>query len=109
MLILLFKFFGVHDIWNKIWKFLLPSFQENGVTSSKKISAFIVMGLYSICHIKVFMNLNVKEDSDLYFHIFCLDAIFICVLFGIITTQQLVTIIKLKTGLNNENDKKIKE
>jgi hypothetical protein len=87
------SFLGIDSVWN--W--LRPTVEgEDGKSSARRITAFIVTALYVLGNIQVFY---IIKDTSLVMDVLILDAVFILVLFGIITIQNILTFFKMK----NEN------
>lgn len=75
-------------------KWVKPSFEgENGTASSRRLSAFTVLTVYVSCRV-----LYARGVTDPYYLLLAqiVDALFILLLFGIVTFQQVIT---LKEGL----------
>lgn len=84
--------------WYKFLNWLRPTLEdENGKASSKKITALLICLLYIIGNYYVFSTHD--KNADLIFKVLVLDACFILVLFGIVTTQNLITLFKIKNNV----------
>lgn len=97
----LLSLFGV----DKLINYLKPSIEDDTTkqASAKRLTALMICSLYAVGHYHVFQT---NTDSDLLFKVMVLDAVFILVLFGIVTTQNLLTAfnstkITQKTDENN--------
>ena len=81
LLIWLGKKFWLHIKGFALW--LKPSFEENGKTSSKKISAFVVMTMVVIGHIAYFKSAFLNNDFSLILELFIIDFGYIATSLGI--------------------------
>ncbi len=88
-----FKFFGLDSVWN--W--LRPTLEgDDNKSSARRITAFIITTLYVLGNIQVFY---IIKETQLIMEVLILDAVFILVLFGIITIQNILTFLQMR----NEN------
>jgi hypothetical protein len=93
----LIHFFGIDSIWN--W--LRPTVEgDDGKASARRLSAYVIMILFILGNIQAFY---VIKDKDLVFDVLILDAVFILVLFGILTIQNVITLYRIK---NNQDSQK---
>lgn len=88
----LIEFFGI-DV---IWKWFKPTFEgDDGKASARKLTVYVITLLFVLGNIQVFF---VIKDKSLVFDVLLLDAIFILILFGIVTIQNIITLFKIKNG-----------
>lgn len=83
----LIRFIGLETIW--FW--LKPTFEEKGEASPKKLTAYVVTVLYVIGNLRVFYAMI---DDNMVIYTLIIDAVFLCVLFNIISKKDIVDIIK---------------
>ncbi len=82
-----------------IWKWLKPTFEsEDGKASARRLTAYIITILFVLGNIQVFY---VIKDDTLVFDTLVLDAVFILVLFGILTIQNIITLYRIKNNQDN--------
>lgn len=82
-----------------IW--LKPTLEgDDNKSSARRITAFLICGLYTYGHYIIF---KISTDFSVLFNVLILDALFILVLFGIITVQNLITLVKAKNNIKEDN------
>lgn len=86
------KFLGI-DV---LWEWLRPTVEgEDGKSLARRITAFVVTVLYVLGNIQVFY---VIKETTLVVDVLILDAVFILVLFGILTIQNIITLYRIKNN-----------
>jgi len=79
------------------WRWLKPTLEgDDNKSSARRITAFVICVLYFYGHYKIF---QISTDFDVLFKVLILDALFILVLFGIITVQNLIMLFKIKNNI----------
>ncbi len=82
-----------------ILTWLRPTVEGNdGKASARRITLFIITVLFVLGNLQVFY---VMKETALVRDVLIIDAIFILILFGIVSVDNIITIIKLKSGKEN--------
>lgn len=75
--------------------------KKNSGFSARKISVLVVMICVIFIHVSWLKHAFLREDYEYIIEILTIDSLFVLLLLGIVTIEQ---ISKLKNGSKNEND-----
>ena len=75
--------------------------KKNTGFSARKISVLVVMVCVIFIHVSWLKHAFLREDYEYIIEILTIDSLFVLLLLGIVTIEQ---ISKLKNGSKNEND-----
>ncbi len=79
-----------------IFKWVRPTLEgDDGKASARRITAYLITFLYASGHSYVFLK---TTDGELLFKVLFLDMMFILLLFGILTIQNLIMLWKLNNN-----------
>ncbi len=90
------QFFGI----DSLWKWVRPTLEgDDGKASARRLSIYIIMVLFILGNIQAFY---IIQDKDLVFDVLLLDVVFILILFGIVTIQNVITLFKIHKNQDSE-------
>lgn len=90
----LIKLFGLENLF--YW--VKPTFEQGGKASMRRLTAFVVMALYSYTHVSII------DDNQYKLYVMILDMIFFCVLVGIVTSEALLAAYKDRNNGSSDNN-----
>lgn len=80
----------------KVLNWLKPTVEGNdGKASARRLTLLSINILFILGNIQAFYVIN---NTSLIYDVLVLDAIFILVLFGIVSIDNIITLIKMKNG-----------